>query len=169
MNAWGIYWVAIWVYSYAGWALEIIPLYCTYFSFFFSCFFLEAVILPISSQLLLDFISKHLGTYSFNSHLSEEMIFSAPFQQMNKNHSVKLNIFPKVTELVSSRMNEKCPGPKAYLVSSGRTLCVQCRGLGFNLWLGNRSYVVGPGQNKCTKRKKRRKWASKFSLKNVSP
>ena len=56
--------------------LGIIPLIHTFLSS--SHVFLEVVILPISSQLFLDFISKHLGTYfSFNSHSSRrDGIFS---------------------------------------------------------------------------------------------
>ena len=51
--------------------LGIIPFVLIHTFLSSSHVFLEAVILPISSQLLLDFISKHLGTYfSFNSHSS---------------------------------------------------------------------------------------------------
>ena len=90
--------------------LGIIPFVLIHTFLSSSHVFLEAAILPISSQLLLDFISKHLGTYfSLNSHLSRrDDIFSTISTDGIKNHSVKLNIFPKVTELVSSRMNEKC-------------------------------------------------------------
>lgn len=97
--------------------LGIIPFVLIHTFLSSSHVFLEAVILPISSQLLLDFISKHLGTYfSFNSHLSRrDDIFSTISTDGIKNHSVKLNIVPKVTELVSSRMNGNA-GPRAYLV-----------------------------------------------------
>lgn len=134
MNAWKAFIeLPFWVYSYAGWALGIIPFVLIHTFPSSSHVFLEAVILPISSQLLLDFISKHLGTYfSFNSHLSrrDDIYFQHHFNRWYKKIIQWSWIsFPKSQNSLAAEWMKNA-GPRAYLVSSGRTLCVQCRDLG---------------------------------------
>lgn len=143
----------------------------TYFSFFFSCFLRgsDSPNLFTTSPGLYFQAFGHILLFQF-SLIQKRWYFQHHFNRWYKKIIQWSWIsFPKSQNSLAAEWMKNA-GPRAYLVSSGRTLCVQCRGLGFNLWLGNRSHMLwGLAKINAQKKEKKRKWASKFSLKNVGP